>query len=51
MTTLSSSLGESTVNVNQTANVYIHKFNKICGWAEPEPSCGASGAQRLRDYV
>ena len=38
--------------VNQTANVYIHKFNKICGWA----GAGAimwtrSGAQRLRDYV
>ena len=52
MTTLSSSLGESTVKVNQTANVYIHKFNKICGWA----GAGAimwtrSGAQRLRDYV
>ena len=52
MATLSSSLGESTVNVNQTANVYIHKFNKICGWA----GAGAimwtrSGAQRLRDYV
>ena len=52
MATLTSSLGESTVNVNQTANVYIHKFNKICGWA----GAGAimwtrSGAQRLRDYV
>ena len=52
MATLSSSLGESTVKVNQTANVYIHKFNKICGWA----GAGAimwtrSGAQRLRDYV
>mgnify|MGYP003302286695 CR=1 FL=1 len=52
MTSLSSSLGESTVKVNQTANVYIHKFNKICGWA----GAGAimwtrSGAQRLRDYV
>jgi len=52
MTTLTSNLGESTVKVNQTGNVYIHKFNKICGWA----GAGAimwtrSGAQRLRDHV